>query len=44
MLSIYLHWRGAFGVARFDLQGNANSVFTIFICGTNPINIIHIAV
>ena len=22
---IYLHWRGAFGVARFDLQGNARA-------------------
>lgn len=22
---IYLHWRGAFGVARFDLQGNAKA-------------------
>ena len=25
VLSIYLHWRGAFGVARFDLQGNAKA-------------------
>lgn len=25
MLSIYLHWRGAFGDARFDLQGNAKA-------------------
>ena len=23
--SIYLHWRGAFGVARFDLSGNARA-------------------
>ena len=25
MLPIYLHWRGAFGVARFDLSGNARA-------------------
>lgn len=25
VLSIYLHWRGAFGVARFDNQGNAKA-------------------
>ena len=25
MLTIYLHWRGAFGVARFDLSGNARA-------------------
>ena len=24
-VSIYLHWRGAFGVARFDLSGNARA-------------------
>lgn len=23
--TIYLHWRGAFGVARFDLSGNARA-------------------
>ena len=22
---VYLHWRGAFGVARFDNQGNAKA-------------------
>ena len=26
MHSIYLHWRGAFGVARFDEQGNAKAL------------------
>lgn len=25
VLTIYLHWRGAFGVARFDLSGNARA-------------------
>ena len=25
VVSIYLHWRGAFGVARFDLSGNAKA-------------------
>ena len=38
---IYLHWRGAFGVARFDLSGNARASIreasdrtgsTLFIC------------
>ena len=39
--TIYLHWRGAFGVARFDLSGNARASIreasdrtgsTLFIC------------
>ena len=26
LIFIYLHWRGAFGVARFDEQGNAKAL------------------